>query len=920
IAKSPSTPKDFAEGFFNALAAAAEKLGLTLGQLMQQTRLLLHGTTVGTNAVVQLRGAKTGLITTRGHGDALIIMRSVGRSAGLPIEKLLHVSRHQKPAPIIPRTLIREVSERVDWRGEVFLPLNTDEARAAIQYLLDQQVEAIAIAFLWGFVNPAHELAVKRMVQEMSPSTFVTCAHELIAKPGEYERTAATAINCFIGPGSSGYIRRVQERATQLGYRQPLLIMQASGGVATASEAAQKPVFTIGSGPAGGIIGAKFLADLLGHRNVIASDVGGTSFDVGIISDGRPLTASETVIHQYTFFMPQLDIQSIGSGGGSVIWVDELSGTMKVGPHSAGADPGPACYNRGGEEPTITDANLLLGYLNPHNFLGGKFTLDTNSSVRAMRRVADRLGMDVVEAASGAVQIVEFHMADLMRQMTVQRGLDPRDFIVYAYGGGGPLHVVSYARELGCRTVVVPLGSVASTWSALGIQSADLLHVYEKAELLIAPFDHQRLNDIFAELEAKGRAQLREDGIAEDAMRVYRSADMKFRMQIHRVEVPVPGGLLTAQERYDRVVAVWNRAKDQLQERLMERLDPFNSVNMMATSGARGNVAQITQLSGMRGLMVDPSGRTIELPVKASLLEGLTVLEYFTSTHGARKGLADTALRTADSGYLTRRLVDVAQDVIVREEDCGTTAGVLVRPITDGTEVIEPLSARIVGRWSVRDVVHPETGEVLVPADREIDEEAARRATASSGVRLTILRYPALYGPGDTTPREWYYVRQVLDRRPVVIAPNGGQSLFSRGYLENMSHAVALAVEAPPVHHRVCNVADTGQFTVRQIIDAVAAILDHRWEVIDLPDGLLPPHRPSQALPYGIDPYHIQPHLLLDTTRLRAELGYADVVSPAAALEATVRWLAGRPDAVLAAPPLDYAAIDAAIDAARRGK
>ncbi|MEW6296562.1 MAG: hydantoinase/oxoprolinase family protein [Thermodesulfobacteriota bacterium] len=548
IAKSPSTPKDFAEGFFNALAAAAEKLGLTLGQLMQQTRLLLHGTTVGTNAVVQLRGAKTGLITTRGHGDALIIMRSVGRSAGLPIEKLLHVSRHQKPAPIIPRTLIREVSERVDWRGEVFLPLNTDEARAAIQYLLDQQVEAIAIAFLWGFVNPAHELAVKRMVQEMSPSTFVTCAHELIAKPGEYERTAATAINCFIGPGSSGYIRRVQERATQLGYRQPLLIMQASGGVATASEAAQKPVFTIGSGPAGGIIGAKFLADLLGHRNVIASDVGGTSFDVGIISDGRPLTASETVIHQYTFFMPQLDIQSIGSGGGSVIWVDELSGTMKVGPHSAGADPGPACYNRGGEEPTITDANLLLGYLNPHNFLGGKFTLDTNSSVRAMRRVADRLGMDVVEAASGAVQIVEFHMADLMRQMTVQRGLDPRDFIVYAYGGGGPLHVVSYARELGCRTVVVPLGSVASTWSALGIQSADLLHVYEKAELLIAPFDHQRLNDIFAELEAKGRAQLREDGIAEDAMRVYRSADMKFRLQIHRVEVPVPGGLLTAQE------------------------------------------------------------------------------------------------------------------------------------------------------------------------------------------------------------------------------------------------------------------------------------------------------------------------------------------------------------------------------------
>jgi N-methylhydantoinase A len=548
IAKSPSTPKDFAEGFFNALEAAAEKIALTLPQLMQQTRLLLHGTTVGTNAIVQLKGVKTGLITTRGHGDALIMMRSVGRSAGLPIEKLLHVSRHQKPTPIIPRALIQEVSERMDWKGDVFLPLNVNEARAAIQSLLDARVEGIAIAFLWGFVNPAHELAVKQMVQEMAPGMFVTCAHELIAKPGEYERTAATAINCFIGPGSSGYIERVQARATQLGYQYPLLIMQAAGGVATAPEAARKPLFTIGSGPVGGVIGSKFLADTLGHANVIASDVGGTSFDVGIISNGQPLTSAETTIHQYTFFMPQLDIQSIGSGGGSIIWIDELSGTMKVGPQSAGADPGPACYNRGGVEPTITDANLILGYLNPDNFLGGKFSLDRNSSLRAMQRIADRLRMDVVEVASGAVQIVEFHMADLMRQMTVQRGLDPRDFVVYAYGGGGPVHAVAYSRELGCKTIVVPLGTVASTWSALGIQSADLLHVYEKAELLIAPFTVERINAIFADLEAKGRAQLREDGIADADIRFLRTVDMKFRLQIHRVEVPVPGGVLTASD------------------------------------------------------------------------------------------------------------------------------------------------------------------------------------------------------------------------------------------------------------------------------------------------------------------------------------------------------------------------------------
>ncbi len=606
IAKSPSTPKDFAEGFFNALEVAAEKIALTLPQLLQQTRLLLHGTTVGTNAIVQLKGVKTGLITTRGHGDALIMMRSVGRSAGLPIEQLLHVSRHQKPAPIIPRSLIQEVSERVDWKGDVVLPLNEEEAQAAIRFLLDQQVEGIAISFLWGFVNPSHELAVRSMVHDLAPQMFVTCAHELIAKPGEYERTAATAINCFIGPGSSGYIQRVQERAKQLGYQHPLLIMQASGGVATAQEAARKPLFTIGSGPVGGVIGSKFLAETLGHPNVIASDVGGTSFDVGIISNGVPLTSSETIIHQYVFFMPQLDIQSIGSGGGSVIWIDELSNTMKVGPQSAGADPGPACYNRGGEEPTITDANVILGYVNPDNFLGGKYHLDRSSSLRALQRMADRLGMDVVETASGAVQIVEFHMADLMRQMTVQRGLDPRDFVVYAYGGGGPVHAVSYSRELGCKTIVIPLGSVASTWSALGIQSADLLHVYEKAELLIAPFAPERMNTIFADLEEKGRTQLREDGIADADMRFLRTVDMKFRLQIHRVEVPVSDGTLQAEDatqlmqtfadKYDALYGKGSAFKDAGMEIGVFRVAAIGTIQRPALSqqGRRGGETVVT--------------------------------------------------------------------------------------------------------------------------------------------------------------------------------------------------------------------------------------------------------------------------------------------------------------------------------------
>ena len=563
LAKASSTPHDFSEGFLDAISEAARQRGLHPDEVFPQIELLLHGTTVGTNVLVQMRGAKTGLITTRGHRDALIMMRSYGRSAGLPIEKLLHVSRHRKPDPIVPPQLIKEVSERVDWAGDVFLPLNEEEARQAVEELVADGVEGIAISFLWGFVNPAHERRVKQLVQELAPDVFVSCAHELIAKPGEYERTAAAAINCYVGPSTSRYVQRLDRAIRERGYRQPLLIMQAAGGVVPATEVAEAPLFTIGSGPVGGVTGAKFLADVLGHKNVIACDMGGTSFDVGLLHDGVPISSSETVINQYTFFMPRLLIESIGSGGGSIIWVDEQSQTLRVGPESAGADPGPACYGQGGERPTITDANVLLGRYNPDNFLGGRITLDRAAAERALRGVAEPLGMEPAEAAAGAVRIVEYQMADLMRQMTVEQGLDPREFVVYAYGGAGAAHAGVFARELGCSEVVVPLGDLASTWSALGVMSSDVLHVYERAELLSSPFDPARLNAIFAELEERGRRQLRDEGFEEDAIELRRYADMKFSLQIHQVEVPVPAGELAPEdmerqidsfiERYDSI-------------------------------------------------------------------------------------------------------------------------------------------------------------------------------------------------------------------------------------------------------------------------------------------------------------------------------------------------------------------------------
>ena len=543
IAKRPSTPEDYSVGVFDALGTCAGRLSIAVEDLLVNTEHLFLGTTVGTNALLQMKGAKTGLITTRGHKDNLLIMRSAGRSIGLPIEQLLHVSRHQKPRPLIPRRLIKEVSERIDWKGDVFLNLNETEAEEAIQSLVAEGVDAIGICFLWSIVNPDHEKLLKGMVERIAPNLFVSCSHELIAKRGEYERAVGTAINCFIGPVMKSYIEKVESKAASLGFTKQILLLQINGGVAPAAEIVRSPLYTISSGPSAGVTGSGFLAATMGNDNVIITDMGGTSFETGIIYAGQPLTASETIINQYVFSMPRLDVESIGSGGGSVLWVEEISGTLKVGPQSAGADPGPACYGNG-LIPTVTDANLVLGYLNPDNFLGGKIRLDKDKSVAAIRPLAKQMGLDVFEVAAGAVRIAETKMAELIRQMTLQRGLDPRDFVLFSYGGAGPTHACEYARELGIRRVVIPLGTISSTWSAFGTLCADVLHVYEKSELLSPPFDLEYINRMFEELEAKGLRQLEEDGVERDRIEFRRFIEMKYKMQIHQLEVPVPSGLL----------------------------------------------------------------------------------------------------------------------------------------------------------------------------------------------------------------------------------------------------------------------------------------------------------------------------------------------------------------------------------------
>ena len=546
-AKSPSTPDDFARGMLDAMAEAAASLGTDLDGLCRRTVLLSHGTTIGTNAIVQQRGAPVGLITTKGHNDVIHIMRGSRGITGRDIRQVVHFPESAKPDPIVPKRLIEGVSERVDCFGEVVVPLNEDEAVQAIRRLVDKGVKAIAICFLWSFRHPAHERRVKALAQEIAPDLFVTCSADLVPKWGEYERVTAVALNGYIGPLTSGYLRNLDRRLKAHGYAHPLQITQCGGGTISVETAIGAPLLTLDSGPVAGVTGSQYLGDLMGCRNIITTDMGGTSFDVGIIFDGKPAFSFVSNTHQYEYFLPKVDIQAIGSGGGSLVRVDPATRTMRVGPASAGAVPGPACYGRGGTVATVTDADVVLGYLDPDNFAGGKIKLDKAAAERAVQAVGDQLGMSRIEAASGIAKIAEFQMADIIRKMTVQKGFDPRDFVLFAFGGAGPAHACVFAGELGVSRVVVPQKKTASTWCAFGAASAHILHIHEQVDIQASPFLRERVNGNLAALEATARAQMERDGIASGRLAFQFSIDMRHKGQINEVEVALPGSRLPAE-------------------------------------------------------------------------------------------------------------------------------------------------------------------------------------------------------------------------------------------------------------------------------------------------------------------------------------------------------------------------------------
>jgi N-methylhydantoinase A len=542
--KAPTTPDNLTVGFFDALGVAAQAAGCTLEEALAGLQHLGHGSTVATNIMVQRSGAKVALLTTNGHRDVTLIQRAAGRVAGLAPSQLLDLVQGTKPEPLVPGERIREVDERMDLDGDVVIRIDGAAAARDIETLLDDGVEALAVCLLWSFRNPEHEQELVRLIADAERgrdgnggAVFVSASHEVAPTWGEYERAMTTIINAYVGPRTGRYIRDLADELEAREFGGTFSIMKSDGGGATLADAARFPVALISSGPAGGLAATAGLAATIGATNAIATDMGGTSFDIGLVVDGTPVSTNTAIANRFEFNLPTLDIRSVGSGGGSIAWVDAATGSLRVGPESAGSIPGPVAYGRGGTQPTVTDADIVLGYLNPEYFLGGRLTLDAERAEEAIAALGTRLGLDTMQTAAGIRRIVDAQMADATRMMTIERGYDPRDFVLFSFGGAGPVHGADYARELGVEQVVIPLAGISSLWSAYGIANADLVHIREYSEVMSEPFDAGRVRTLIAELSASVTDLFDVD--ARDRVRLEFTASFKYQLQAHVVPVPI---------------------------------------------------------------------------------------------------------------------------------------------------------------------------------------------------------------------------------------------------------------------------------------------------------------------------------------------------------------------------------------------
>ena len=540
IGKALSTPPDFAGGVIASIRSATAVMEADLEDIFRQTSLFIHGSTVVDNTLLERKGARTGLITTAGFEDTLLVTRGAyGRWSGLSEEGLKHPVATDRPAPLVPFGLIRGVAERVDYKGVVIEELDEAGVEQAVSELLDEhRVESVAVALLWSFANPVHEQRIRSIIRAHDPDVHVSVSSEVAPVPGEYERTSTTVINAYAGQVVSNYINNLQELLGEFNYRGPVLVMQGYGGLLPAEQAAGRAVNMVECGPVAGVIGSKFLGDGMGDSNIIAADMGGTTFKVGIIQDGEIEYAREPLIDRFHYSVPKIDVASIGAGGGSLITLEEDTGAPLVGPQSAGANPGPICYGLGGTRPTLTDVLLLLGYIDPQHFLNGAMTLDLENTVRLFReQIAEPLGLPVEAAAIGIFRVANAQVTDLIHKITVEQGLDPRDFVLHAFGGTCPILASAFARELSVQRVIVPY--TASVNCAFGLASTDVMHDYSATLTKSAPCPVEEVNAIYEPMLKQAADMLDQEGFPPDKMSFRWSVGFRYAMQVHEIITPV---------------------------------------------------------------------------------------------------------------------------------------------------------------------------------------------------------------------------------------------------------------------------------------------------------------------------------------------------------------------------------------------
>ncbi|HJX13961.1 MAG TPA: hydantoinase/oxoprolinase family protein [Dehalococcoidales bacterium] len=551
--KAPTTPRDLTVGTMNVIDILAGRNNLDRRQFLSRVSTIVHGTTTGTNIIATRVGPKMGLLCTRGHRD-VIQFRRVAKDN-------MYDWRVDFPEVLVPRYLRVEIGERIDARGNVRVPLDEASVRKAVAYLKKLKVESIIVALLFSFLYPSHERRAAEIVRQEYPEADVTISSDVLPAVGEYERTSTAIINAFIAPAIHKYTKKITGLLEQEGFKGQFLYIQNNGGVETAEIAMEKPATLAMSGPAAGPSAAITIGKLHGVENLLSIDMGGTSLDLGIIDKGTSLIKTESLIEEHRFSLPVIDVTSIGAGGGSVAWFD-VTNTLRVGPRSAGADPGPACYGTGGEEATVTDADVILGYISPDYFLGGEMKLQRNLAEKALKeRVADRLGVSVLEAAAAVYKVINSVMANTVSYTITRRGLDPRDFYLCIGGAAGAVHAVQIARELCIDRVFIP--KYAPIYCAFGMLGVNLKHDYSRFySAPVQALDLERVKQLYQDMAREGLTVLSKEEIPEEQRELVGMMTVKYYGQYRGIDVEWPSRTITMETISEGLAAFHRKHKD----------------------------------------------------------------------------------------------------------------------------------------------------------------------------------------------------------------------------------------------------------------------------------------------------------------------------------------------------------------------